>query len=567
MTQAISLVLDTPFSALCNSTVACNSTSAAALDRALFHVFGGAYTNGTFSISPLSASRTTLTFLANSDALPNSYLKAFNRTEMSLEFLVNRFDSYGIPTCGVTDSQYAAVQMTSWQPGSYVQVMPGAQPSSTVLPGIFSQGSVCIYVIACSANVSITLYNSTGPVHTWICTGGKKYCYTPTSGRRSLLTSTDSTTVFEPNAQNTSGAGPGNTTWRVHCTSQTSDLKYCVYRVETRMSPPPPTPPAPPRPPVRSSPPPVPRPSPPPPEPPSPPPPRPPSPPPSPLPLGTWNGVDNGEVIALDIPYEVYGSNQQYYREAFVKALATVLGRLTYTVYVTNFQTSSVGATLISFDVILNGTDYDVVTTYAAVRALFNGTDVGSAALPELISAFKNNGLPINAAYYSDYPASTPSTYVPPVQPVRINSSQVGTWQHADTGEVLALDIPYGLYARRQQFFKEAFIAAMSATLGLGPESVWVNDFQQSAAGTVLVYYDVSLPAESSTAISTTFGVIAGLFTDCHPATGDRIGCPAQSTPCTSLPCTSTLVSKLIEFGLPVTNAFYNQQNAAVAGR
>ena len=77
----------------------------------------------------------------------------------------------------------------------------------------------------------------------------------------------------------------------------------------------------------------------------------------------------------------------------------------------------------------------------------------------------------------------------------------------------------------------------------------------------MLVSFDVALPATSSSAISTTFGEVQGLFTDCHPATG-KVGCPAQATPCTALPCASLLVSKLIQFGLPATNAYYNQQPA-----
>ena len=270
--------------------------------------------------------------------------------------------------------------------------------------------------------------------------------------------------------------------------------------------------------------------------------------------------MDNGEVIALDIPYGIYATNQQYYREAFVKAMASVQGYQTFSVYVTNFQTSSAGTTLIYFDTILYGTDYDTVAANAAVHSLFNGAGVGSPAIPALVNAFIANGLPVAGAYYNDQLASTPSAYIDPGS-VAIDSVKVGTWQHADTGEVIALDIAYGVYATNQQYYKEAFIAAMSATLGLGPESVWTNDFQQSAAGTVLLYYDVSLSATSSTAISNTFMEVANLFTDCHPSTGDRIGCPAQATACTSLPCTSTLVSKLIQFGLPVTNAYYNQQS------
>ena len=91
--------------------------------------------------------------------------------------------------------------------------------------------------------------------------------------------------------------------------------------------------------------------------------------------------------------------------------------------------------------------------------------------------------------------------------------------------------------------------------LSLGFESVWVNDFQQSAAGTTLLYYDISLSATTSTAISNTFMEVQGLFTDCHPATGDNVGCPAGAT--------SALVLALQQYGLPVTNAYYNQQPAS----
>ena len=221
--------------------------------------------------------------------------------------------------------------------------------------------------------------------------------------------------------------------------------------------------------------------------------------------------------------------------------------------YVTNFQASTVGTTVIYFDTVLYGTDYDTIAANAAVHALFDGADVGSPALPALVAAFVANGLPVAGAYYNDQ--LTPSAYVDPATPA-INVTQVGTWQRADTAEVIALDIVYNTYASNQQYYREAFTAAMADVLNLTYVSVWVNDYQQSAAGTVLLYYDVSLPATTSTAISNTFLDIQGLFTDCHPATGDRVGCPAGAT--------SALVLALQKYGLPVTDAYYNQQPQAV---
>jgi hypothetical protein len=257
--------------------------------------------------------------------------------------------------------------------------------------------------------------------------------------------------------------------------------------------------------------------------------------------------VDNGEVIALDIPYATYAVNQNFYREAFTKAFASVLGYQVFSIYVTNFQTSSAGTTLIYFDTILYGTDYDTVAANAAVRSLFSGADVGSPAIPALVNAFIANGLPVGGAYYNDHLASTPSAYVDPGA-VPIVADKVGTWQHMDNGEVIALNITYATYATNQQYYKEAFAAGLAAALGGGPESIWVNDFQPSAVNTVRLFFDIALPDTSSTAISNSFAEFKGLFTDC-PLEG-HVGCPAGPE----------LVGNLTLFGLPLTSAFYNQQ-------
>ena len=80
----------------------------------------------------------------------------------------------------------------------------------------------------------------------------------------------------------------------------------------------------------------------PPPSPPLPPPLPPPSPPPlppyHPPPIGTWTKSDSAEVIAIDIAYGTYASYQSFYKEAFMQALASVLGLPTEAVYVTNYQ-------------------------------------------------------------------------------------------------------------------------------------------------------------------------------------------------------------------------------------
>jgi hypothetical protein len=66
--------------------------------------------------------------------------------------------------------------------------------------------------------------------------------------------------------------------------------------------------------------------------------------------------------------------------------------------------------TLIYFDTILEGTDYDVASSAAAIQALFNlthpicaaTTPVGCPALSALTSAMVSNGLPAAGVYYND---------------------------------------------------------------------------------------------------------------------------------------------------------------------
>jgi len=185
--------------------------------------------------------------------------------------------------------------------------------------------------------------------------------------------------------------------------------------------------------------------------------------------------VDNGEVIAVDIPYATYAASQAYYREAFIAAIAAVSGRSLTSIYITNFQASSAGTTLIYFDTILDGTDYDVAAAAAAVQSLFvlndtscaATTPVGCPAHIALTNAMVGNGLPAAAAFYNDQLVA--SIFVPAVmvrvaavaelalrlahaslnsllsaQP--IDSAAVGTWQFADSNEVLALDILYSTY-------------------------------------------------------------------------------------------------------------------------
>jgi len=274
--------------------------------------------------------------------------------------------------------------------------------------------------------------------------------------------------------------------------------------------------------------------------------------------------VDNGEVIAIDIPYSVYAASQAYYREAFIAGITAVSGRSLISIYITNFQASSSGTTLIYFDTILAGTDYDVAAAAAAVQALFvlgdascaATTPVGCPALPALTNAMVSNGLPAAGVYYNDQ--LTVSTFAANGA-APIVASAVGTWQFSDSNEVIAIDIVYSTYATNQQYYKMAFTAGVAAALNVAQDAVYVNDFQASAAGTTLIYFDVELPATSSSAIPAMFSQVAALFTPCNGAGTSPVGCGAGAT--------SLLVSKLQLFGLPITDAFYNQHNAAAGHR
>jgi len=260
-------------------------------------------------------------------------------------------------------------------------------------------------------------------------------------------------------------------------------------------------------------------------------------------------------VIAIDIPYGVYAAYQGFFREAFIAAVSSVLGEVPYSVYVTYFARSTVGTTLIYYDNIIAGTDYDVYAASTAVKSLFNmnasacsaTTPVGCPAFSPLVAAFGANGLPAPAAYYNDQFVA--SVYQTPPD-TTVNVSKVGTWRAMDSNEVVAVDIEYMVYATQQQYYKKAFIAAMAHALGVSTVSVFVNDFQRSSAGTTNIYFDIELDATTSTfAVSATFVSVQNLFSRCN---AQLVGCRAGSN--------STLVQLLRQYGLPVCNAYYNDQ-------
>jgi len=276
--------------------------------------------------------------------------------------------------------------------------------------------------------------------------------------------------------------------------------------------------------------------------------------------------VDNGEVIALDIAYSFYANSQAFFKEAFVSAITAVMGAIVYSVYVTNFQVSSSGGTLIYFDTIIEGNDYQVAAQFALVQSLFcdpsGATKLGSPACAPLLAALNANGLPCTGAYYNDQlVASTFTASNSPPSP--ITTGIVGTFQTIDSGEVLAIDIPYSTYANNQQFYKEALTAALADTLSLGANQIWITDFQQSTAGTTKIYFDTdlfSVTSSSSQAVPTNLLAVQSWFSNsCN--TTSVCPCDSGAAPYQGCPATNpALLASLQQYGLPVTSVYYNDQ-------
>ena len=62
-----------------------------------------------------------------------------------------------------------------------------------------------------------------------------------------------------------------------------------------------------------------------------------------------------------------------------------------------------------------------------------------------------------------------------------------------NSGNVIALAMPYNAYAIRQQWLRSAFEAALGAVLGAEMYAVRCTDFGVSQVGGVLVYCDVAV--------------------------------------------------------------------------
>jgi hypothetical protein len=177
---------------------------------------------------------------------------------------------------------------------------------------------------------------------------------------------------------------------------------------------------------------------------------------------------------------------------------------------------------------------------------LFTSPTIGAPGKPIINSLFYNTYMQIPAVYLVDQFTTSQFTGL---ATSGINPADASSWQHMDVGETMAINIPYATYMSNVGEYNGKIILALN-DLFLG-DYIFIENIQVSAAGTTIVYFDINLPATTSTAVSNTFVQFENYFNDCHPAQGDRIGCPSGPI----------LTQKLQSYGLP--GAFYNQQTAA----
>ena len=233
------------------------------------------------------------------------------------------------------------------------------------------------------------------------------------------------------------------------------------------------------------------------------PPPPSPSPPTPPPPLANWASLDAGETIAIDVPFDIFALRQDWYKAAFVEAIAPLLATEPAAVVVTNFLPSSADTTMIYFSLSLPDYSSDGQSAISAsnirVRALFSSSSNGAPARPALVAALRAAGIPVRAAYYYDQPVSAASN-VDGTNDSDAAAGAVGTWSLAARGMTVALAVPFATFAARQAIWGTAFAAAVASCLGTPVDTVEITGFQPSTVGTTLIYFDVLLPGSDSSA-------------------------------------------------------------------
>jgi hypothetical protein len=252
---------------------------------------------------------------------------------------------------------------------------------------------------------------------------------------------------------------------------------------------------------------------------------------------------------------------------------------------------SSSGGTIVYFNVVLYGSDSSSSAVTGQdlrnIMALFcdpvtgrnDATVTGTPACPALVDAFRAQGLPVAGAYYTDQNPDEPTAWTDGVD-LRLgpNASLIGTWNHADNAEQIAIDLPQnGLpgshaYAPNQESYQEAFTAAVAIALGVETNAVFVQDFQASTMGGTIIDFNVIMygtSSSSSAVVPADVAKVSSLFGNAG-LDGSQVGAAALPTcdSCLSANasvagvciCPHGLVDLLKQFGLPLQNAYYNDQ-------
>jgi len=100
-------------------------------------------------------------------------------------------------------------------------------------------------------------------------------------------------------------------------------------------------------------------------------------------------------------------------------------------------------------------------------------------------------------------------------------ATALAVYSHSDTGEVIALNIPYLTYAVNVAAYSAAFSASVARLLHMPTATIQVTDFQQSSSGGTKVYFNVVLAGTSSSSSEVVIGTAAdiqALFTSSNVA-------------------------------------------------
>jgi hypothetical protein len=241
-------------------------------------------------------------------------------------------------------------------------------------------------------------------------------------------------------------------------------------------------------------------------------------------------------VIALNIPYLTYAGNIAAYSAAFTSSVAELLNLPMEAVQTVDFQISQLAelgeggnsyGTRIYFNLVVPGTSSSsseiVVNTAAHVQDLFLSANIGAQGKYRTNAVFQKyfgepfpnmiyNNYPLTA-YYQDANVTVPPLILPnpstdptrtlapataSVQTQGAYPPPLGEFSHSDTGEVIAMNIPYLTYAVNVAAYSAAFTASVASLLHMIPSTIQVTDFQQSANGGTKVYFNVVLSGTST---------------------------------------------------------------------